>query len=175
MSFEINKYMQEWREKQNEIFKDDCDWAYYCILNALDNIRQIAIDKYGNLNAAARAIGSSRKALVDFLDARYLVGMRAFCKYCKAFNIGLHYVFFKKGERHWTIDKISFTNLKKTYDACYWMCKYYRIGNSISMAIARRTNTVPLKYVLKIAKEQRKTVDWLLGGNDDNACERKCI
>lgn len=143
----------------------DFESEYYTMLNAVDRMIELLEDKYGSLFSASKALG---------FHPTYLTKQLSICcacpramtiaKICKGLDISLNYAILGYGERQYTDSTGSFKNFVSLYKDRY-KGKHHR---SLDMSICRINKGIiknlPLKFLIRIAREQRVTIDWLIGG-----------
>lgn len=139
------------------------DEEYYDILNTIDRLRDECIKIYGSIFKASKIYGS--RNLNKYLNTNaYSLGLKNLQKICKFLNISLQYAVFG-GKREDYKDSINtYNNYYRIYKdiykgrvdhsvyCCYWLAKN------------GKRSTIPLKYLIKLAKKSKKTVDFLIRG-----------
>lgn len=158
-----NKYTKErYRDLTNYL---DFETEYYIILNCIDRLKSILIDRYGNLNRASIVLGYTARDLYRrFEYLCILPNLKGLAKLCKRLDISFQYAILGGDEEYYKVSKITFGNLRKLYSSAYVDRKNPLITAAICNAYFGRTKSVPIKYLIRIAREQRVTIDWLLEG-----------
>lgn len=148
--------MQNWQ---------DFDSEYYTMLDAIDRLKESLEEKYGSLYKAGPALGYHKSDLVKrFTTCCVPPTIKSLVRICKGADLGLDYIVTGTGTRHCTIGEVTFNNLKKI-----WQEKYYgRRSPVLSTAICAlnkgKLSSLPMKYLIRIAREQHVTIEWLIGG-----------
>lgn len=77
----------------------------------------------------------------------------------------MNYVVFGKDREEYTGPKeITYKNFIDMYNTAYKGRKCSSISSLLSMYNKTGHLQVPLKYLIKVAREQKVTIDWLIGG-----------
>lgn len=139
---------------------------YYILLNVCDRLSQFLRDKYGTFRAAERALGYTRGELYNRFEYKCITpNLRGLKKLCKKLDISLQWAIFGGDDKGTYGDKqYTYGNLKRLYESAYYGRKNPLITFLISHCRQGRLSCMPLKYLIRIAREQRVTVDWLVEG-----------
>lgn len=142
----------------------DFDSEYYIILNAVDRLKELLEDKYGSLYKASIALGFHRTYLSSLLSSRCMFPrVVALYKICKELDISLNYAILGEGDRTFRESEISFSNFLRMYNSTYRGRKHMSLNVSVCRYLQGLQQNLPLKYLIRIAREQHVTIDWLIG------------
>lgn len=142
----------------------DFETEYYQQLFCNDNLRQLAIDKYGSIAACSRAIGLLEDSLYTRFSRCEPPNMKGLRRLCKGLNVSFEYAVFGGRETPYTVENITYNNLRKIYNERYKGKKNVILSSLLSAVRRGHTKSIPLKYLIRIAREQNVTIDWLVGG-----------
>lgn len=141
------------------------DTEYYIILNCIDRINNILIDRYGSAYKASTVLGYAVGELNRRLNLECEPpNIRGLKRLLPKLDISYQYAILGEGERKYTVTGITFNNLKKIYTERYVGRKNPVLSSILCKIKNGETCSVPLKFLIRIAREQRVTIDWLLGG-----------
>lgn len=160
----MKEYMKAWYADTKDSW-GDFEREYYDSINMVDNIRKILYKRYGSIYRAEKELGYIKGTLNRTYNM-YMnpINLKGLKRICKALNISFQYAVFGGREESLSLQKITFKNLYQLYKNAYWGNKNPKVGSVICGAAKGRYTSVPLKYLIRIAREQRVTIDWLLGG-----------
>lgn len=143
----------------------DFDCIYYDILNAIDRLKELLEDKYGSLYKASITMGLHKTYLPKILGDCYMFPrIPLLYRICKELGVSMHYVVMGYGDRTFTDSTLSFNNFLNTYDTLYKGEKHMSLNTSVCRFKQGLQKTLPLKYLIKVARRHRVTIDWLTGG-----------
>lgn len=158
------EYYRQWYQSVKDNW-GSFEAEYYILLNAVDRIREVLINRYGHIAEAERRLGYNRSELNRrFSSICITPNVRGLDRLLKALNLSYQYILFGGTETPYSLDKMTLKNFEKTYNECYQERKNPRITAMLTKTKAGKCRSVALKYLIRVAREQRKTVDWLLGG-----------
>lgn len=161
---DMKEYMSKYRKSIINNW-GDFDREYYILLNGIDNIREILYSRYGSLYNAEKCLGYYKHQLsLTYNSYRNPLNLKGLKRICKALDISFQYAIFGGTEESYKVDKITFKNLHRIYSDKYDGKKNPNITSGITQASKGKTTSVALKYIIRIAREQGVTIDWLLGG-----------
>lgn len=143
--------------------KDEYEEEHFQIYNVLDRLREECQEQYGSLYKASKAYGSHH--LNKYLGATaYSLGFKMLTKMCKFLNISYQYALFGGIKENFVEQKQTFKNFYKVYKELYRGDTDHVVYASYWFAKTGKQTTIPIKYLIKVAKKSRKTVDFLVGG-----------
>lgn len=139
---------------------------YYILLNTCDRLSQLLKERYGSFYAAEKALGYNRHELYNRFEALCVTpNLRGLKRLCKLLDISLQWTIFGGDDKGTYGDKqYTYGNLKRLYNLAYYERKNPLITRLIHHCSAGRLSCMPLKYLIRIAREQRVTIDWLVEG-----------
>lgn len=143
----------------------DFDREYYILLNCVDRLINLLKDKYGTLSKASIAMGyKSKVELQHRLKYKCIVpNFKGLKRICKALNISFDYAIFGEGLKEYKhSDTLSFNNFIETYNNYYWLNKHPLITQSIYDLSINKRQYLPLKYIIKVARDTHKSIDELV-------------
>lgn len=141
---------------QVKMYKD-YEEEYFQIYNIIDRLREECERQYGSLYKASKIYGSHHLNKYLNTGATHL-GIKMLVKLCKFLNISLQYAVFGGVNNNYNEQEITFNNFYREYKECYK-------GNVDHLVYhAYWKKTMPLKYLIRVAKRSRKTIDFLIGG-----------
>ena len=159
MSYSKGKYKdyaQSWGDFERE---------YYQLLNAVDNLKEIICRKYQNFSKAERELGYHRAELRLRFDYHLIPpNLKGLKRLCKLLDISFHYAIFGGREEPYSVTDFTFKNFKKIYDEKYEGRKNPIVSELLRQVNKGRITAIPLKYLIRVAREQHVTIDWLIGG-----------
>lgn len=143
--------------------KADYSEEYYDVLNIIDRLREECVNQYGTLYKAAKAFGS--RHLNKYLNANaYSLGLKNLMKICKFLNISLEYALNGGVKENYQEQIPTFNNFYRIYKDIYKGEVDHQVYIDCWLVRKGRRTTIPLKYLIKIAKRSKKTLDFLIGG-----------
>lgn len=158
------------KKTQNEYYylsKDswqDWDREHFIILNALDRCNRLVLERYSSYRQFGLQNGDSLNHMYHTMNYIFNTNLKGLTKICKALDVSYQWALFGTGEMKFKVHQRTFKNLKKTWDEFYEGRKSFLISSAICQAVRGKTKAVPLKYLIRVARECNKDVDWLLGG-----------
>lgn len=143
----------------------DFEDEYYIMLNAVDRLKGLLEDKYGSLYKASQAIGYHPAYLTKQLSTlcacpRVLTINRL----CKHLDISLNFAILGHGSAQYTECTCTFNNFVHLYKSRYFGKHHRSLDVATSRMRKGEIKNIPLKYLIRIATEQKVTIDWLIGG-----------
>lgn len=139
------------------------DEEYYDILNAIDRLREECRVQYGSLYKASKAYGSHH--LNKHLGTTaYSLGFKTLTKLCKFLNISYQYALLGGVKENFEEQTITLNNFYRIYKEIYEGEVDPLVYHSCWRVWTKKSTTFPLKYLIKLAKKSRKTIDFLLKG-----------
>lgn len=142
--------------------RNDCEEEHYQIYNIIDRLREEAQRQYGSLYKASKVYGYALNRYLSY-DSVHL-GFVLLVRICKFLNVSVNWAVFG-GEKEPYIDQeITLNNFYETYKAvnknncdhnvyvCWWFFQN------------KKRTSMPLRYLIRTAKQSRKTIDYLIGG-----------
>lgn len=166
---DMAKYMKEYYSTAKDSWGDFED-EYYILLNCLDRLQKECYDKYGSVYKAEKALGYCHGELMWRFNSGITPNLKGLKRLCKGLDISFQWAILGEGSKKYVCKDINFENLKKVYDTGYYNNKNMKVGAAICMARHGKTASVPLKYLIRIARQQRVTIDYLLGANNEEMC-----
>ena len=160
---DMNSYVKEWQQTCKDAW-GEFDLEYYQLLFCNDNLRKLAIDKFGSIAACSRAIGLSEDGLYTRFSQSVPPNMKGLRRLCKGLNVSFEYAVFGGREEPYTVENITYNNLRKIYKEKYSGHKLHTLSSLLYQTKIGLTKSIPLKYLIRIAREQNVTIDWLVGG-----------
>lgn len=143
----------------------DFDSEYYTMLNAVDRLIELLEDKYGSLYRASISMGFHKAYLTKQLSTLCACPrVLTINKICKHLDTSLNYVILGQGERQYTECSGSFNNFVQLYKGSYFGKHHRSLDVAVCSMLKGKTKNLPLKYLIRIAREQHVTIDWLIGG-----------
>lgn len=166
---DMNEYVR--RRYHNLKCKDEWngrsfDEEYYIILNVCDRLGHLLRERYKTYAAAERALGYCDGELYNRFDFMCTPpNLRGLKRLCKLLDISLQWTIFGGDDKgHYGNKQYTYGNLKRLYKSAYVGRKNPLIAALISHVTNNRLKCIPLKYLIRIAREQRVTIDWLVEG-----------
>lgn len=143
----------------------DFESEYYTMLSAVDRMIELLEDKYGSLFKASKSLGFHPTYLTKQLSI-FCACPRVMTidKICKGLDISLNYAILGYGERQYTENTGSFKNFLSLYKDRYKGKHHMSLNVSICLINKGVIKSIPLKYLIRVAREQHVTIDWLIGG-----------
>ena len=143
----------------------DFEREYYTMLNAVDRLIELLEDKYGSLFSASKSLGFHSTYLTKQLSTLCACPrVTTLAKICKGLDISLNYAILGNGERQYTESTGSFNNFLSLYKDRYKGKHHRSLDVSIYRINQGTIKNLPLKYLIRVAREQHVTIDWLIGG-----------
>lgn len=139
---------------------------YYTLLDVVDRLIDLLTERYTSLYKASKAFG---KHYTYFTKNLYTTctppRTKTIIDICKFLNVNMNYVVFGIDKGEYTgPSEVSYKNFMTVYNSVYkglkcpvlntLMCQWHKI----------KYKHIPLKYLIKVAREQKVTIDWLIGG-----------
>lgn len=147
---------------RNECWKDE----YYTLLDTVDRLIELLKEKYESLPKASVAFGKTSSYFSARLQSNCAAPRTKTIKdICQLLNVNINYVVFgtDRGGYEGPVE-ITYKNFIDTYNNVYKGRKCSSISTILSNWDTRKYKQIPLKYLIKIAREQKVTIDWLIGG-----------
>lgn len=164
----MTRTMTEYKKCRYQSAKDnwgDFESEYYILLNAVDRIRDTLIARYGYFAEAERRLGYGRTELTKRYSWGCIIpNIRGLDRLLRALNLSYQYIIFGGEETPYSINRMTLKNFEKVYNEGYEGRKNPRISAMLTKTKAGKCRSVALKYLIRVAREQRRTIDWLLGG-----------
>lgn len=153
---------KDYVQLRNEKWGDE----YYTILDTIDRLIEIIRDKYGSLCKASVHYGKSYAYFTYTLyTACKAPRTKTLKELCEFLNVSMDYVVFGTNKEEYTGPKeITYKNFIDMYNTVYKGRKCSSVSSLLSMYNKTGHLQVPLKYLIKVAREQKVTIDWLIGG-----------
>lgn len=160
----MNEYFKEYYKSNKEKW-GDFEAEYYQLLNTIDNLKSIILRKYTDFSKAERALKYNRGELRRRFDYLFITpNLKGLKRLCKGLNISYHYAIFGGEEEPYKDFEITFNNFKRLYREKYTERRNPIIASLLVCIKNKKTSSIPLKYLIRMSKEHRVTIDWLLGG-----------
>lgn len=138
---------------------------YYQLLNTNDRLIEIILSRYKSIFEAEKALGYKRGTLYSrFYERCCTANLKGLNRLLKALNVSFQYAVFGTGDPEYKIKDLTFKNLYDTYMSAYVNRKNPKVTAAICNAYHKKARAVPLKYLIRIARKQRKSIDYLLEG-----------
>ena len=160
---DMNSYMKEWQQTCKDAW-GEFDLEYYQLLFCNDNLKNIIYSKYKSIKECARALGYSEYGLSNRFTQCEPPNMKGLRRLCKGLNVSFEYAIFGGHEEPYTVENITYNNLRKIYKEKYSGHKLHILSSLLYQTKTGHTKSIPLKYLIRIAREQNVTIDWLVGG-----------
>lgn len=147
---------------RNEKWKDE----YYTLLDAVDRLIELLKERYGSLCKASLAFGKSVTYFSSRLQSCCAPPLtKNIASVCRLLNVNIDYVVFgtNRGEYKGPAE-LTYKNFINTYHTAYKGRKCDSVSVILSRWDKRKEKHIPLKYLIKVAREQKVTIDWLIGG-----------
>lgn len=139
------------------IVKDDFEEEHFQIYNIIDRLRDECIRKYGCIGKASKAYGS--RNLNKYLSSNaYSLGFKLLVKICKFLDISVQFAVFGGEKQNYKEQTITFNNFYREYKECY----KGNVNHSVYASYWK--GRIPIKYLIKVSKKSKKTIDFLIGG-----------
>lgn len=143
--------------------KSDYTEEYYDILNVIDRLREECIRQYGNLFRASKVFGS--RNLNKYLNTNaYSLGFKLLTKLCKFLNISYQYALIGGERENFKEQTITLNNFYRIYKDIYQGEVDHQVYSCYWLVKTGKVKTIPLKYLIKLSKKSKKTIDFLIGG-----------
>lgn len=155
-------YRKDYIQACNDRWKDE----YYTLIDVVDRCIDLLTDKYGTLYRASLAFGKSRAYFNKTLSCTYTPPRTVtLTNICKFLNVSIDYVVFGTNKEEYKGPvNITYKNFIDIYNTAYKGCKCPRLNACLCMWKKIPYKQIPLKYLIKVAREQKVTIDWLIGG-----------
>lgn len=153
---------KEYVIEHNSAWKDE----YYTLLSAVDRLLHILYSRYRSLSKASKDFGKC-ESYFDKTLAAYSTPPRTKTLYniCKHLNVSMNYVVFGGSEETFKdCIELTYNNFIRLYNTAYKGHKHSSINALLCMWDRLPYKSIPLKYLIKVAREQKVTIDWLIGG-----------
>lgn len=153
---------KDYVQMRNEKWKDE----YYTLLDTVDRLIELLKEKYESLPKASIAFGKSSTYFSARLQSSCAAPRTKTIKdICQLLNVNINYVVFGTDRGGYDgPSKITYKNFIDTYHNVYKGRKCSSISTILSSWDTRKHRQIPLKYLIKVAREQKVTIDWLIGG-----------
>lgn len=143
----------------------DFDSEYYIMLNAVDRLKELLEEHYGSLYKASQELGYHKTYLSKQLSTLCACPrVMTIKKLCQAVNCSINYAVLGYGNRTYQDCTGTFNNLLQLYKENYKYKRHKSLNVAVTNLKHNRINNIPLKYLIRIAREQNVTIDWLIGG-----------
>lgn len=140
---------------------EEYDQEYYDILNVIDRLRDEVIRRYGSIHRASKEYGYSLNRLL--YSGAYRLGFSAITNICKFLNVSYQWTIFGGDDKGSYIEQEhTFNNFYKVYKEVYKGNTDHRVY--VCYHFASKHKGFPMKYLIKLAKKSKKTIDFLIGG-----------
>lgn len=148
--------MQKWR---------DFDSEYYTMLNAIDRLKEALEGKYGSLYKASKALGFCQSDLTKRLATNCIPPtLKSLVRICKGADLDIDNIVLGTDKKNCTIGKVTFNNLKKIWQERYYGRRSPVLASAFCSINKGKLSSVPMKYLIRIAREQHVSIGWLIGG-----------
>lgn len=153
---------KDYVQMRNEKWKDE----YYTLLDTVDRLIELLKEKYDSLSKASVAFGKTSTYFSASLQSNCVAPRTKTIKdICQLLNVNINYAVFGTDRRGYDGPiEITYKNFIETYHNVYKGRKCSSISTILSSWDTRKHKHIPLKYLIKVAREQKVTIDWLIGG-----------
>lgn len=143
----------------------DFESEYYIMLNAVDRLKELLENRYGNLCKASKMLGFHKTYLTKQLSS-LCACPRAMTvdKICKHLDTSINYVILGFGEQQYTDCSGTFNNFIRLYREKYSGKHHRSLDVAVCALIKGAIKNLPMKFLIRVAREQHVTIDWLIGG-----------
>ena len=158
------EYYRQWYRSVKDNW-GDFESEYYTLLDAIERIRGTLITRYGRIAEAERQLGYARSELNRrFSSCCIIPNVKGLDRLLKSLDLSYQYIIFGGVETPYSLDKMTLNNFERVYNEAYAEHKNPRVTSMLTKVKAGKCRSVALKYLIRVARERRKTIDWLLGG-----------
>jgi len=152
---------KDYVKQRNEFWGDE----YYTLLDVTDRLVEEMKSKYRFISRASKAFGKCDKYFGNLLCLYCPPRTKTLIAICKMLDVSLQYaVFGGNKESFKDIKETTYKNFVDVYNTAYKGRKCSSVSALISSWKAGKSKYIPLKYLIKVAREQKVTIDWLIGG-----------
>ena len=143
----------------------DFESEYYIMLNAVYRLKELLENRYGNLCKASKMLGFHKTYLTKQLSS-LCACPRAMTvdKICKHLDTSINYVILGFGEQQYTDCSGTFNNFIRLYREKYSGKHHRSLDVAVYALIKGAKKNLPMKFLIRVAREQHVTIDWLIGG-----------